>query len=151
MPTPMTLAEAVTATRAAREEVVRLRTELHQRMQLFEDANASVIDGLAQARDHQAAMEQATRDLGLLAWVGAHNEDPHASKTVYPGVQIRERMTLLYDSAEALAWAQAGNRLAVQPECLHVEVFEAIAKRFPQQVPFVVQSPVYQVILAKQL
>ena len=151
MPTPTTLAEAVTLTRAAREEVVRLSTELHQRGKLFADANAPVIDGLAQARDHQAAMEQATRDLGLLAWVGAHNEDPHASKTVSPGVQIRERMTLLYDSAEALAWAQAGNRLAVQPECLHVEVFEAIATRFPEQVPFVQQVVTYQVVLAREL
>ena len=148
---PTTLAEAVDVTRQARKAVQTLAATLHQLMQDFEAAHASVFEALAEARDRQARLEQRTRQLGLGAWMIDRAQEPRPSKTIYPGVQIRERITLVYDRAEALVGAQAGNRLAVQPEQLNVEVFEALAKKFPGQVPFVQQVVTYQVALSREL
>lgn len=148
---PTTVAEAVSETRMARHIVRSLSTALQAAMMTFEAEHVDLINALSQARDRQQAMEETTRMLGLAAWTSYQEQEPHPSKMVYPGVQIREKIQLIYDEAEALAWAQAGNKLAIQPECLNVPAFETLAKRFPEQVPFVRQAKTYQVTLAKEL
>ena len=151
----ITLAEAVVLTRLARAESARLAGILHQHMMDFEALHAELSGELSNARTWQAQLEQRTRDLGIAAWVALQAEGDPAlsklSKTVYPGVQILERVKLVYDTQDALAWAQDGNRLAVQPECLNVEAFERLARQFPEHVSFVRQIVTYQVNLAKNL
>ena len=60
-------------------------------------------------------------------------------------------MALDYESQEAFQWALDGNTLATTPACLNVEVFEQLARKFPERFPFVKQHSVYQVLLSRNL
>ena len=138
-------------TREARQHTAHLATYVHTLMEDFDAQHVDLLESLRQARELQAQLEQATRELALVFWANRQAHELRPSKTLYPGVQIRELIRLVYDPEEALAWAKAGNQLAIEPEHLNVPAFEAIAKSFPGKVSFVKQVRTYQVTLAKEL
>lgn len=139
------LAEAVVHVRTTRAQTASLAAEVATLMQAWEQQHATILEQLAASRGAQQEAERQARDLGIQLY------QPGSSKQLMPGISIRERIELVYDPAEALLWAQAGNQLAITPACLNVEAFERLARQFPSEVPFVQQHVTYQVLLSKTL
>ncbi len=141
------LEPAVDLVRKARSLTDFLAGQVQYLQKEFERTHKELLEGLANARQAQHDAEQALRNIGTQLYLSA----PQDGKQLYPGVSIREKVELDYKEQDALQWAFEGNALAITPASLNVEVFEKLARLYPEQVPFVRQCKTYTVILSRTL
>lgn len=141
------LQEKVQQTREARATAALLAAEVQALHQAWEQEHALLLETFRLAREIQQDCEHQTRQLA----VQIYKEAPEQGKQICPGVSVRERISLHYDSKEALAWAQERHSLAVTPPQLNVDVFEQLARLFPETMPFVTRTTSYTILLSKQL
>lgn len=103
-------------------------------------------DDLVAALMHKK-MDREQAEAACKALVIAHFEATGEKKPV-PGVEVKEKVNLIYDDAEALEWARS-TKMALLPESLDVKAFEKIAKA--TKIPFIVEIVEPQAQIASDL
>lgn len=136
------LAEQVRRVADARAEEQRVREYLDERRAAWEAANEDLINGLAERKAEREAAEASAKALGL-----AHFQMTGEKKPT-PGLEVKERTTLTYADADALAWAKQTG-IGLVPETFDRKALDKVAKATP--LPFVTITAEPQVQLASDL
>ena len=114
----MTFKEQINLVVEAREKAGEAKKARHDAQVAWEESNASLFQAEAVASGECAGAEARLRELALEAY--AETKD----KQVAPGIGIRVRTILNYESKEAMDWA-VKHELALK---LDTSAFEKIAK-----------------------
>ena len=122
------LQEQVQRVAEARRAMEVHQKYLAERREVFDRENALTISAIKHAAENVNATEEALRALTLAHYATTGEKKPT------PGVEVKEKTSILYDRAEAFSWAQVSG-LCVTPPSLDVKAFEKIAKATP--LPFV--------------
>lgn len=143
-----TIEDGVELVRRARQMASMYTEQLAALQRAFEEEHETLIRAVEEARRAQYEAETALRNIAVQAYLA----NPSQGKQLGFGIGIREKVDLEYDKEEAYEWAIVhGNALAITPASLNVEVFEQLARRYPQTTPFVKQCRTFTAIIARQL
>lgn len=141
-PATATLIDAARRLVEARTQAEQVRAALAYRSENFARENAWLVEDKRTADALVAAAEADVKSLAR-----AHY-DATEDKTPFKGVTIKEFDVLVYDPAQAFAWAQE-KKMALVPESLDVKAFEKIAGVTP--LSFVTKKKEPQVQIGKTI
>lgn len=136
------LAEQVRRVAEAREQEQRAKDDLAFYAEEFDTLHAWRIARITEAKAARESAEAAAKALGL-----AHFQLTGEKKPT-PGLEVKERTTLTYADADALAWAKQTG-IGIVPETFDRKALDKVAKATP--LPFVTITTEPQVQLATDL
>ncbi|MBA7585417.1 hypothetical protein ES708_27396 [subsurface metagenome] len=138
----LTLEDQINAVVEARRKFQEMADKKESLYEEFRGKHWEFFGDVATAASRAGEAEEKLRELALQAYAETGNKAPA------PGVGIRERTVLTYDTAEAFNWALE-HRIALQ---LNKTAFDKLAKTAPETRPaFVMVTTEPQATIATQL
>jgi len=125
---PVTIEEAIQTVITARRQYHLLHTQVQHLSDAWARQHAVLLEEAALHRQTVQQVEATLRALAIARYQST------GSKTIAPGVRVRELTRLTYDPQEALTWALA-HQMAL---LLDVKAFEQLARVTP--LPFVTRT-----------
>ncbi len=123
------LEDAVERLKHARSEFASIDAEVTAGMEEWEESHRDLLDARSTARKMLTAMEEHAREVALATWLEGDQE----SKTLRPGIGIRETTEVVYDKDMAFEWARAsGYCLTLDSRRFERLAVEDIAGVLPQ-------------------
>lgn len=139
---PEQVMEQVQRVATARDHEARVKANLAAHQARFDAEFAAEIEAVGAAKANRESAEAAAKALGL-----AHFQLTGEKKPT-PGLEVKERTTLTYADADALAWAKQTG-IGLVPETFDRKALDKVAKATP--LPFVTITTEPQVQLATDL